>query len=109
MLERVGLRPHRVLDLVYLRRAVGTHEISQCITYLPGLEELMCRSGLYMDEWVRVFYTIVWVDPSHEFIQFRFEGETYRILAFEIRQLYRFLETPVRLHNLCYGTTDPLR
>ena len=69
----------------------------------------MCRSDLYMDEWVRVFYVIVWVDPSHEFIQFRFEGETYRILAFEIRQLYRFLETPVRLHNLCYGTTDPLR
>ena len=44
----------------------------------------MCRSGLYMDEWVRVFYAIVWVDLSHEFIQFRFKGETYRILAFEI-------------------------
>jgi len=47
----------------------------------------MCRLGLYMDEWVRVFYAIVWVDPSHEFIQFHFEGETYRILATEIRQL----------------------
>ena len=69
----------------------------------------MCRLGLYMDEWVRVFYAIVWVDPSHEFIQFRFEGETYRILAFEIRQLYGFLETLVRLHSLCYGTADPPR
>ena len=73
------------MDLAYLRRAAGTHEISQCITYLPGLEALMRKSGLYMDEWVRVFYAIVWVDPSHEFIQFRFEGETYRILASEIR------------------------
>ena len=87
MLERFGLRPHRVLDLAYLRRAAGTREILKCITYLPGLEELMCRLGLYMDEWVRVFYAIVWVDPSHEFIQFHFEGETYRILATEIRQL----------------------
>jgi hypothetical protein len=109
MLERVGLRPHRVLDLAYLRRAAGTREISQCITYLLGLEELMCKSGQYIDEWVRVFYTTVWVDPSHEFIQFRFEGETYKILASEIKQLYRFLETPVRLHSLCYGAADPPR
>ena len=50
-----------------------------------GLEELMCRSGLYMDEWIRAFYTTVWVDSSHEFIQFCFKGETYMILAFEIR------------------------
>ena len=103
------MRPHRVLDLAYWRRAAGTHEISQCITYLPGLEELMCRSRLYMNEWVRVFYAIVWVDPSHEFIQFHFEGETYRILAFEIRELYSFPETPVRLHSLCYGAADPPR
>ena len=101
------MRPHRVLDLAYLRRAAGTREISQCITYLPGIEALMCRSGLYMDEWVRVFYATVWVDPSHEFIQFRFEDEPHRILASEIRQLYGFPETPVRLHNFCYATADP--
>ena len=52
---------------------------------MPGLEELMSRSGLYMDEWVIVFYATVWVDPSHEFIQFHFKGETYRILASTIR------------------------
>ena len=103
------MRPHRVLDLANLRRAAGTHEISQCITYLPGLEELMCRSGLYMDEWVKVFYTIVLVDPSHEFIQFCFEGETYRIIASKIRELYGFPETPVRLHSLFYGAADPPR
>ena len=60
-----------------------------------------------MDEWVRVFYATVWVDMSYKFIQFRFEGETYRILASEIKQLYGFLETPVRLHSLCYGIADP--
>jgi hypothetical protein len=99
----------RVLDLAYLRRAVGTREISQCITYLPGLEALMCRSGLYIDEWVRVFYATVWDDPSHEFIQFRFESDTHRIFASEIRQLYGFPKTPVRLHSLCYGAADPPR
>ena len=67
----------------------------------------MCRSSLYMDEWVRVFYAIVWVDPSHEFIQFYFEGETYKILASEIIQLYGFPKIPVRLHSLCYGTANP--
>ena len=60
-----------------------------------------------MDEWARVFYATVWVDSSHEFIQFRFDGETYRILASKIKQLYGFLETPMRLHSLCYGTVDP--
>ena len=36
-----------------------------------------------MDEWVRMFYATVWVDPSHEFIQFRFEGETHWIFTSE--------------------------
>ena len=62
-----------------------------------------------MDGWVRVFYATVWVDSSHKFIQFRFEGDTHRIFASEIRQLYGFLETPVRLHSLCYGIANPLR
>ena len=69
----------------------------------------MCRSGLYMDEWVRVFYAIVWADLSHKFIQFRFEGETYRILPLEIKNLYGFPKTLVRLHSLCYGAADPPR
>ena len=69
----------------------------------------MCRSGLYMDEWVKVFYTTVWVDLSHEFIQFWFKGDTLRIFTSEIRQLYGFLETLVRLHSLLYGAADPPR
>ena len=62
-----------------------------------------------MDQWVRVFYAIVWIDPNHEFMQFRFEGDIYRIFASEIRQLYGFLETLVRLHSLCYGVANPPR
>jgi hypothetical protein len=85
LLERCAFSPHRVLDLAYLRRAAGTREISQCISYLPGLENLLCRSGLYMEKWIRVFYAIVWVDPAHDFFWFGFEGETYRIFSHEIR------------------------
>ena len=69
----------------------------------------MCRSGLYMDEWVKVFYAIVWVDSSHEFIQFRFEGDTHKIFTSEIRKLYGFPETLVRLYSLCYGAANPPR
>ena len=68
IVERVPLRSHRVLDLTYLRRVAGTQEILECITYLPGLEQLMCRLGLYVDQWVRVFYATVWIDPNCEFI-----------------------------------------
>ena len=68
IVERVPLRSRRVLDLANLKSAAGTHEILECITYLLGLEQLMCRSRLYVDQWVRVFYSTVWIDPNHEFM-----------------------------------------
>ena len=45
----------------------------------------MCRFGLYVDQWVKVFYATVWIDPNREFMQFRFEGDTYKIFTSEIR------------------------
>jgi hypothetical protein len=51
-----------------------------------------------MEKWIRVFYATVWVDPAHDFFQFRFEGETYRIFSHEIRALYeKKLELPMCL------------
>lgn len=38
-----------------------------------------------------------------------FESSQHRIYTQEIRQLYGFPESPVRLHSMCYGSADPPR
>jgi hypothetical protein len=35
------------------------------LSYLPGLLTLLTTSGRYVEEWVRVFYASVWIDPDH--------------------------------------------
>jgi hypothetical protein len=42
-------------------------------------------------------------------MRFRFEREDVTIHASQIRQLFGFHESSTRLHNLCYGTSDPPR
>ncbi|CAD6246789.1 unnamed protein product [Miscanthus lutarioriparius] len=49
--ERIALRSHRLLQLGFLRAAAGSEEIQQHIEYLPGLEALVTRPGLYVEEW----------------------------------------------------------
>nr|AGT15933.1 hypothetical protein SHCRBa_010_J05_R_20 [Saccharum hybrid cultivar R570] len=107
--ERIALRSHRLLQLGFLRAAAGSEEIQQHIEYLPGLEALVTRPGLYVEEWVKIFYSTVWIDPDHEFIQFMFRGEVYKLLTREIRETFGFVQSETRIHSLCYGTTDPPR
>jgi hypothetical protein len=76
---------------------------------LPGLLTLLTTSGRYVEEWVRVFYATVWIDPNHHWMRFRFEREDVTITASQIRQLFGFPESTTRLHSLCYGTSDPPR
>jgi hypothetical protein len=54
-----------------------------------------------------VFYAIVWIDPDHQWMRFRFEREDVTLHASQIRQLFGFLESSTRLHSLCYDTLDP--
>jgi hypothetical protein len=51
--------------------------------------------------------SLVWIDPDHHWMRFRFEREDVTITANQIRQLFGFPESPTRLHSLCYGTSDP--
>ena len=41
---------------------VGEH-IHQYLSYLPGLTDLIGRTGLYVPSWVRQFYASLWIDP----------------------------------------------
>jgi hypothetical protein len=58
------LRAHRLLDLPAFLSATGA-ESEGHLSYLPSLLSLLTSGGRYIEEWVRVFYAIVWVDPDH--------------------------------------------
>ena len=45
------------------------------LTYQIGLLSLLTMCGRYVEEWVRVFYAIVRIDPDHQWMRFRFERE----------------------------------
>jgi hypothetical protein len=97
---------HRLLDLPAFLLAVGA-DSEVHLTYLPGLLTLLTTSVWYVEEWVRVFYATVWIDPDHHWMSFRFEQEDVTITASQIRQLFEFRESSTQLHSLCYGSSDP--
>jgi hypothetical protein len=107
-LSQISLRAHQRLDLPAFLSAVGA-ESEGHITYLPGLHSLLTFDGRYVEEWVRVFYAIVWIDLDPQWMRFRFEREDVTLHATQIRELFGFPESSARLHNLCYGTLGPPR
>jgi hypothetical protein len=56
-----------------------------------------------------VFYATVWIDPNHQWMRFRFEREDVTLHASQICQLFGFPESSIRLHSLCFNTSDPPR
>jgi hypothetical protein len=69
---QITLRAHRLLDLSAFLLAVGANSEAH-LSYLPGLLSLLTTSGRYVEEWVRVFYASVWIDPDHQWMRFLFE------------------------------------
>jgi hypothetical protein len=55
------------------------------LSYLPGLLTLLTTSDRYVEEWVRVFYASVWIDPDHQWMRFRFERGDVIIHVSQIR------------------------
>jgi hypothetical protein len=70
---------HRLLDLPAFLLAAGADSEAH-LTYLPGLLTLLTTSGRYVEEWVRVFYASIWIDPDHHWMRFRFEREDVKLL-----------------------------
>jgi hypothetical protein len=108
MSAQIALRVHRLLDLLAFLLAAGA-DSEVHLSYLHGLLTLLTTSGRYVEDWVRVFYATVWIDPDHHWMRFCFEREDVTIHASQIRQLFGFHESSTRLHSLCYGTSDPPR
>jgi hypothetical protein len=106
MSAQIALQVHRLLDLPAFLLAAGA-DSKVHLSYLPSLLTLLTTSDRYVEEWVRVFYATIWIDPDHHWMRFRFEREDVTIHASQIRQLFGFHESSTHLHSLCYGTSDP--
>ena len=71
--------------------AAGKH-IRPYLAYLPGLTDLIGRTGLYVPSWVHQFYATLWIDPQHRFIHFAFRGRDYRLMSSRVREILRLQE-----------------
>jgi hypothetical protein len=67
LIAQIAWRAHRLLDLPAFLLATGANSEGH-LTYLPGLLSLLTTSGRYINEWVRVFYATVWIDPDHQWM-----------------------------------------
>jgi hypothetical protein len=81
---QIALRAHRLLDLPAFLLAVGADSKGH-LTYLSGLLSLLTTIDRYIEEWVKVFYATVWIDPDHQWLRFSFEREDVALHASQIR------------------------
>ena len=88
---------------------VAGEHIHPYLAYLLGLIDLIGRIGLYVPSWVRQFYASLFVDPHHNFIHFAFRGRDYKLTSQRVREILRLQEHLVKLHEVCYGQTEPPR
>ena len=95
-------RSHRVCNIESIVAVAGEH-IRPYLAYLPGLTDLIGRTGLYVPSWVHQFYATLWIDPQHNFINFGYRGRDYRLMSTRLREILRLQEQPVRLHEVFYG------
>ena len=104
----MAFRSHRVCSIKAIV-AVAGEQIHPHLSYLPRLIDLLGRAGRYVPSWVREFYATLWIDPGHRFIHFSFRGRDYRLMSFRVREILRIPESPIRLHEVFYGQTEPPR
>jgi hypothetical protein len=88
---------------------VAGEQIRLHLSYLPGLTDLLRRTDRYVPEWVREYYSSLWIDPRHRYIHFTFRGRDNRLQSSRTREILRHPESPIRIHEICYGQTEQLR
>jgi hypothetical protein len=77
------------------------------LTYLPGLADLLGRTGCYVETWVRDFYASLWIDPRHQYIHFAFADKDFRLQSSRAREILRIPASETRIHEIYYGWTEP--
>ena len=84
-------RSQRVCNIESIVAATGEH-IRPYLAYLPGLTDLLERTGLYVPSWVHEFYATLWIDPQHRYIHFAFRDRDYRLTSTRVREILRLQE-----------------
>ena len=110
--QRRGHRifPHRVLDWVSLRIAVGGADVREHFAHFRGLPRLLqMEQNRYIEDWVRVFYAIAWIAPEHRAVHFVFGGQVFGLSRATIAGILGVDLVDVSLHEMVYGDADPPR
>ena len=89
--------------------AVGGEQVCPYLTFLPRLADLLGQTDRYVASWVREFYASLWIDLDHRFIHFTFRGCDCMLYSDRVREILRIPESATRIHQICYGQTQPLR
>jgi hypothetical protein len=68
-----------MLQFTALRAAAAEEAILPFFDYQRGLVDLVTRRSRYVPNWVRVFYSTVYVDADRLFIRLMFMGQQQRL------------------------------
>jgi hypothetical protein len=68
-----------MLQFTALKAVAAGEAILPFFDYQWGLVDLVTRRSCYVPDWVRVFYSTVYVDADRLFIRFMFVGQQQRL------------------------------
>lgn len=101
--------PHRFLEWPSLERAAGT-DVRRHFEAFPGLADLVvARRNRYVEDWVRVFYSTLYVGGEREGLHFMFGGRPYFLPRERLAEWLGLEWIEVSLHEAVYGDADPPR
>lgn len=106
------LFPHRLIDWESLRRAAGGQDIRRHFAEFEGLAELVETGpdrGRYVEDWVRVFYSTVYLSEGRRTIQFMFDGRPHRLTRQRVAEILGVRLSDRSLHAEVYSDADPPR
>jgi hypothetical protein len=104
----VSVTAHRRIPLQSIVDLIG-EDVHTYLSIVPGLVDLVGRSGSYVLSWVREFFATAWIHPDHSMISFGFLGEQREISSARAREILRIPLQAVRLHQLFYPDVDSPR
>jgi hypothetical protein len=103
------LSQHRTLQFTALRAAAAGEAILPFFDYQRGLVDLVTRRSRYVLDWVRVFYSTIYVDADWPFIRFMFMGQQQRLTREGIAELLQVDLHDDSIHHLAYPDVEPPR
>ena len=103
---------HRIIVEGLAKSArVIEEEMKGHLTYMPGLLDPLTKAHEYVPDWVKIFFTTLWIPRGRQYIEFMFRGDHHRLYREEIaKALGVDLVPTTQVHELCYpGAVPPCR